>query len=48
MKGVLLSFIDFENPTHNMDRLVSRVFSPEAKLSRTNSIIEVMSQTFLN
>ena len=45
MKRVLLSFRDFKNSAHNMNRLIRRSLRPETKLGRTNFVIEVMSKT---
>ena len=45
---MFVTFIDFENPAHNMNRLVCRSFGTKAELCRTNFIIEVMRKTLLN
>ena len=48
MKGVLLSLINFKNPSHNVNRLVCRTFSTKAELGRANFIVKIMGETLLD
>ena len=48
MERVLLSFINFENPSHNVNRLVGRTSRSETKLSRTDFVVKIVREPFLN